>query len=115
LRAADLAVLPSHEEGFSNALIEKMSAALPIITTNVGGNPEALDHGKAGRLVPPHDPAALASAIASLIKDRPGALAMGQRALLRARSLYALQPCVDCYEAVYQNLAAPQKRVHTVR
>ena len=47
LSAMDIGTLPSHEEGFSNALLEKLAAGLPVAATNVGGNPEALD-GHAG-------------------------------------------------------------------
>ena len=51
LRAADVGILPSHEEGFSNALLEMMGAELAIIATDVGGNAEALG-GEAGLIVP---------------------------------------------------------------
>ena len=39
---ADLSVLPSHEEGFSNSLIEGMGHGIPTIATNVGGNVDAI-------------------------------------------------------------------------
>lgn len=67
--AMDLYVMPSHEEGSSNALLEAMAAGLPIIATDVGGNREALDDGQAGMLVPPHDPDALSLAIRKLLDD----------------------------------------------
>ena len=50
LRACDLFVHPSHEEGFSNAILEAMAAGLPVVACNVGGNPEAVVDGETGRL-----------------------------------------------------------------
>jgi len=38
----DIGVIASHEEGFCNALMEKLTAGLPVVATNVGGNPEAV-------------------------------------------------------------------------
>lgn len=104
LRAADLAVLASHEEGFSNALIEKMAAALPIVATTVGGNPEALAEGAVGLLVPPHDPLALAEAIAKLLDSPREAAELGRLARVRALDRFSLGQCVDGYEMVYGSL-----------
>jgi len=42
LSAMDIGVLTSHEEGFSNAIMEYLSAGLPVVATNVGGNEEIL-------------------------------------------------------------------------
>ncbi len=64
LAAADLGVLPSHQEGFSNSLIEKMAQGLPVIATRVGGNSDAIIDGESGWLVPVADPTALGAAIA---------------------------------------------------
>lgn len=71
--------LPSHAEGLPLALLEAMAAARPIVATRVGAMPEALAPG-AGLLVPPHDPTALAAALATLLDDAPSAAAMGRRA-----------------------------------
>lgn len=69
LMAMDLYVMASHEEGSSNALLEAMAAGLPIVATDVGGNREALEDGRAGMLVPPHDPGSLSLAIGKLLDD----------------------------------------------
>ena len=71
LRAADLFVHPSHQEGFSNAILEAMAAGLPVVACDVGGNPEAVVDGVTGRLVPPGDPTTLAKAMAEILAD-PG-------------------------------------------
>ena len=62
-----------------------MAARLPILATNVGGMPEVLEEGRAGLLVPPSDPDAIASAIARLADD-PG-LARGLARRARARAI----------------------------
>ena len=44
-------ICASHTEGFSNAILEAMAAKLPVIATNVGGNPEIIQHGSCGILI----------------------------------------------------------------
>ena len=74
---ADIFVLPSRSEGFSNAIVEAMAASLPVVATNVGGNAEAVEDGVTGLLVPAEDPAALSAAITHLLSDPSQAKAMG--------------------------------------
>ena len=69
LAAADIFVLPSRSEGFSNALIEAMAFGLPVIATDVGGNAEAIHEGKSGLLTPPDDAAALAKSLLYLLHN----------------------------------------------
>ena len=52
LNACDIGVLCSHQEGFSNAVLEGMAASLPMIVTDVGGNAEAVLDGECGIVVP---------------------------------------------------------------
>jgi L-malate glycosyltransferase len=78
LAAADIFVLPSRSEGFSNSIIEAMAAALPVVATNVGGNAEAVEDGATGYIVPSEDPASLAAAILKLLADPANAREMGE-------------------------------------
>ncbi len=106
LAAADLGVLPSHQEGFSNALIEKMAQGLPVVATRVGGNSDAIVDGDSGRLVPVADPTVLGDAIASLYED-PGLRArMGAAARARVERFFTLEACVRRYLNLYINIAA---------
>ena len=105
LRAADIGVLPSHEEGFSNALIEMMAAGLPVVATDVGGAKEALQAGQCGTLVPPQNPAALAEALAGLANNAARRDNLGAKARVRACDQYAIEKCADAYEAVYRSIA----------
>lgn len=63
LRAADLFVLPSREEGMSVALLEAMALGVPLVATSIPGNRRLVQDFKHGRLAPPGDPAALARAV----------------------------------------------------
>jgi glycosyltransferase involved in cell wall biosynthesis len=77
LSLADIFVLPSRSEGFSNAIVEAMAASLPVVATNVGGNSEAVQNGVSGVIVPPEDSDALAAAIVDLLSDPAKARQMG--------------------------------------
>lgn len=77
LAEADIFVLPSRSEGFSNAIIEAMATSLPAVATRVGGNAEAIVDGVTGILVPTEDPSALARAVMKLISDPDLGRAMG--------------------------------------
>jgi glycosyltransferase involved in cell wall biosynthesis len=101
LSAMDLFVMASHEEGFSNALIEAMAAGLPIVATDVGGNREALDEGSIGILVPPKDPDALAGALSRMIADRDMRDRMAIRAKKHVTERYSVDRMVHCFIQLY--------------
>ncbi len=68
LERADIFVLPSRSEGFSNALVEAMAAGLPCIATDVGGNAEAIQDGVDGLIVAPENATALSAAVLDLLQ-----------------------------------------------
>jgi len=102
LAAMDVFVLPSHEEGFSNALLEAMASGLGIVATDVGGNREALDEGACGLLVPAHDPVALATAVSRLLSDEDERAALGRRARDSVRARYTVSAMVNAHLALYR-------------
>ncbi len=63
LHVMDVGVMASHEEGFSNALLEKLEAGLSVVATDVGGNREAIKDLKNCFIVPSKDPTLLSKAI----------------------------------------------------
>ncbi len=69
LPAFDVFVLPSVKEGFPWALIEAMSAKLPVIATDVGAVPEIIDDYKNGLIVKPKDSAELANKIKEVLEN----------------------------------------------
>lgn len=93
LRAADLFVLPSLEEGMSIALLEAMALGLPAVASAIPGNLRLLHDGEHGRLVPPGDPAALARAVLDRWADPRAALdraAAGRRRVAEHFSIAAV-------------------------
>ena len=69
IKAADVFVLNSVHETFSHLLLETMAIGTPIVTTNVGGTPEIIEHNKEGILVTPRVTGELVSAIMLLLED----------------------------------------------
>jgi glycosyltransferase involved in cell wall biosynthesis len=78
--ASDLVVLPSWREGLSRALIEAAAMELPIITTDVPGCRDVVDHGINGLLVPLHDARAIELAIRLLLANPDLARRFGKAA-----------------------------------
>ncbi len=100
----DVAVLCSHAEGMSNALLEYMAAGRAIVATAVGAAPELIEHGIHGLLVPPGDARKLAEAIERLLIDRQLGQRLGESARRRARERYGREAMVRRFEDFYQGL-----------
>jgi len=69
MKASDVFVLPSHTEGMPNVVMEAMACGLAVVTTTVGGLPEAIGDCEAGILIPPKDIDALEEAIIRVVDD----------------------------------------------
>lgn len=104
MRVSQLGILCSHQEGFSNSILESMAAGLPMVVTDVGGNAEAVIHNKTGIVVPSRNPSALAEAILKLALDRDLALTFGQAGRLRVQENFALEACVEAYDHLYKEI-----------
>ncbi len=87
---ADMFLLPSRQEGFSNALLEAMASGLPAVVTDVGGNREAIVEGEGGFIVPPFDPSALARAVTALARSPVALTTMGQSNRRRVEAVFSL-------------------------
>ena len=84
LRAADVFAFPSRREGTPFALLEAMSATVPVVAADFGGADEIVDSGENGIVVPRDDPVALAEAINGLLRDPARARALAERGRERA-------------------------------
>jgi glycosyltransferase involved in cell wall biosynthesis len=101
----DLGVLASVEEGLGSTLIEAQFAGVPVVATTAGGIPELITDEQTGLLVPPGDPAALASALMRLIGDDAARQRLGAQAKLNAEK-FTLTVMVERYRHLYQRIAA---------
>jgi glycosyltransferase involved in cell wall biosynthesis len=104
LQAMDTFVLPSYSEGLSLALLEAMAAARPVIATAVGGNPEIVQDGVTGLLIPPRDPGALAGALERLLADPAWVKVMGKNARGHVEANYSLERLGREINEVYEEL-----------
>lgn len=104
LHKFDLFVLPSVDEGMSNALLEAMACGLPVIATNVGGNAEVIIDGKTGVLVPACEPTSLAEGILRLIQDRNLRIQMGTMGRELAVKKFGIETMVQNYQEFYNRL-----------
>lgn len=109
LSVCDIGILPSHEEGFSIALLEKMAASLALVVTDVGGNGEAIVNNVCGLVVPPHDITALADAIVRLAFNPKLRDQFGSAAKERVKNRFSLDLTVEAYDILYQGLIDGKK------
>ncbi len=110
LAAVDLFALSSVSEAASITLLEAMAAGIPLVVTDVGGNPEIVRQGIDGLLTPSGDATAMATAMRRLLEDRTRAGRMGRQAAERVRVLYRIGGTVDQYRRVYQAVSAEHRR-----
>ena len=101
LAGMDIGVIASHEEGFCNALMEKLTAGLPVVATNVGGNPEAVSGMPGCVLVGPRDPADLARGLLAVVDRLPEPAADREFRQRTMRERYSVGSMVDAYERLY--------------
>jgi glycosyltransferase involved in cell wall biosynthesis len=104
LAGLDVAILCSHAEGMSNALLEYMAAGRAIVATAVGAASELIEDGVHGLLVPPGDAVPLADAIARLLGDRNLAQRLGAAARRRVLEHYSRAAMVRRFEDFYEGL-----------
>jgi glycosyltransferase involved in cell wall biosynthesis len=105
MMAVDAMVHPSIDpEPFGRTLVEAMLARVPVIATNAGAAPDILQGGRAGTLVPPNDPVALARAIATVL-TKPAALQNQLAyALARAQTEYSVTRMLDTIDLVIRKV-----------
>lgn len=104
MQSLDVFVLPSQAEGISNTILEAMASGLPVIATDVGGNPELVENGQTGMLVPARDAHALAEAMARYAGDSSLRATHGAASRARIEAHFAMPRMLSAYEQVYIGL-----------
>jgi glycosyltransferase involved in cell wall biosynthesis len=102
--ALDVYVCTSQTEGFSNSILEAMACGKPVIATAVGGNPEAVQHGQSGFLVPVGDVPAFAERANALLADAQLRTAMGRNGRGRAEASFSIAAMVESHQELYGRL-----------
>jgi len=106
----DVACLtPIENEGFSNAILEKMALGKPVVATDVGGNAEAIENGVSGYIVPPRDAGALAEALLRLYQNPELRHVMGKQARLRIEKHFTIPKMISEMEQFYLALSSGKR------
>ncbi len=103
LAASDIGLLCSHEESFSNFILEAMATGLPMVVTNVGGNAEAVIDGVSGYVVSDNSSVELAEAILS-VATNPRRHLLGMSGRQRVEEFFTMTACVRSYNSFYMEV-----------
>jgi N-acetyl-alpha-D-glucosaminyl L-malate synthase BshA len=98
LSIADLFLLPSEQESFGLAALEAMACEVPVVTSNAGGLPEVIEHGRTGFLHPVGDVDGMAASGLLLLTDS----ALGARVTAEAVRTVRRRFCVDLIVPMYE-------------
>ncbi len=108
MREATVFVNPSFFENCSISILEAMGSGCSVVAGNVGGNPEIIQSGRNGLLVPPFDHVALAKSIVSLIGDESENRLLGKMARMTVEESFSSKKCADDTYKVYQKILNSQ-------
>jgi sugar transferase (PEP-CTERM/EpsH1 system associated) len=106
MRGLNCFVLPSLAEGISNTILEAMATGLPVVATAVGGNPELVQAGQTGDLVPADDVDAMAQALLRMAGGPAHAQALGRAGRAEVERRFSLQSMVAAYQGLYDRQLA---------
>jgi glycosyltransferase involved in cell wall biosynthesis len=104
LDTAMIYILPSYNEGLPMSVLEAMARGLPIVSTPIGGIPEAITDGEEGFLVEPGDIGAITNSLRILLNDAALAQQMGNKARKKVETTFSAQAIVPKLEHVYESL-----------
>jgi L-malate glycosyltransferase len=110
LASLDVSVLISSSESLSNVILESMAAGVPVVATQVGGNPELVKDGETGTLVPAGDEARLVEALAQLIRDAEARRRYAVRSREFARANFHIIEVCRRFESLYSSLSRKASR-----
>lgn len=105
LSLMDIFVLCSLKEGFPNVLLQAMAMNLPVVSANVGGCHEIIDHMKNGILYPSNDLERFVEAILSLTTDPDLAGRLGSNAKRTVKERFSLNRMIEKYATFYGELS----------
>ena len=102
INLADISVLSTNGEGFSNSILESMALCKPVIATSVGGNAELLGStNQCGLLIPPKSPGMFADAILYLMRNEVVRKDMGLAGKEKIYQLCSIEKYISSYEELF--------------
>jgi glycosyltransferase involved in cell wall biosynthesis len=105
LPGADVLVHPARREGLGVALLEAMSAGVPVVACAAGGVVDVVRHDVTGLLVPPGDGRALAAALDRLLGDAPERERLGAAGRAHVERQFSIERMIQRHLAVYADVA----------
>lgn len=99
--ASDIFICPSVTEGLSNSILEAMSFSIPVIATKVGGNPEIIEHGVNGLLVPAKNSNELANAIQILVENSKKCSELAENGLNTIKNNFSFKERTKRLQKIY--------------
>ncbi len=113
-RQADIFALPTYADCMAVVLGEAMAAGLPVVTTSVGAQPEAVHDGHSGMIVPPGDVAAVGRALQRLVDDPALRRSMGREGRVIAEARYDARTNADrLVDVILAGIARGRRGVST--
>lgn len=104
LAISDVLLMPSELESFGLAALEAMASEVVPVTTNVGGVPEVVEHGKSGFLAKVGDVDAMAQYTIDILRDESRLRAMGKQCREAARARFCTTKIIPQYEQFYRRV-----------
>lgn len=104
VKQLDIIVCSSHFESFGRCLIEGMACGKPVVATRVGGILEVVEDQKTGILVPPHNPQALAEAVAKLLDNEKMRNMVGEQGRVRVEQLFSMEAHIAAILKIYHEV-----------
>lgn len=106
LTAGTVYLHTSESESLGLSVLEAMSCGLPVVSTNVGGIPEIIQHGHTGMLAPLGDNTLLAQQIINLLENPGKARRMGQASKQHVQKYFPLDSMLSSYIKLYHTITA---------
>jgi len=103
-KICDLFVMSSLQEGLGTSILDALAMGKPVVATHTGGIPEIISNGETGRLVPPANPDALATAIIELLENPEFAMKMAMNGEKKVRKHFSIDAMVDKNIRVYKQI-----------
>ncbi|ARO86524.1 glycosyltransferase family 1 protein [Nitrosospira lacus] len=110
-RRADIMVNPSLADNMPISVLEALASGVPVVSTDVGGVPYLVEHGKTALLVPVNDPAAMAGAILTLLNEPAKARQISEAGIASVQQ-YTWPKVRDRLLAVYEQVLAKKQTSH---